>query len=458
MINETHDPGLGSWVASANQARGDFPLQNLPFGVFRRTGAQEPFRCGVAIGDQILDLPAALQSGALQATVNPDRDDAEGLSAAADALAGAESLNPLMHAGARAASALRRALSRALRAGAPQRILLTDCLVAQSQAQMRLPAHIGDFTDFYASIYHATAVGRLFRPERPLLPNYRWLPVAYHGRSSSIEVSPHWFHRPVGQVRPAETAPGIVAAAPPLLASRRLDFELELGIFIGAGNAAGTSIGASAAEGHVFGLCLLNDWSARDLQAWESQPLGPFLSKNFATTLSAWIVTLEALAPYRLPWHRQPAEPEPLPYLDAPSVREAGALDIELEAALQTEAMRRAGTPAECISRSNFRHCYWSIAQLVAHHTINGCNLRSGDLLGTGTQSGPLPAQAGSLLELTEGGTQPLRLAGGETRSFLHDGDRITLRGWCERPGAARIGFGEASGGVLPAAAQPHAG
>jgi fumarylacetoacetase len=241
---------------------------------------------------------------------------------------------------------------------------------------------------------------------------------------------------------------------PLLEPTRRLDFELELGIFIGPGNPAGRGIELGEAEDHVFGLCLLNDWSARDVQAWEAQPLGPFLSKNFATTISPWIVTLQALAPYRLPWHRKAEEPEPLAYLDAPALRAAGALDIELEVSLQTESMRLAERPAERIASSNFRHCYWSIAQLVTHHTVNGCSLRSGDLLGTGTQSGPAPEQAGSLLELTQAGRQPLSLASGETRSFLQDGDGVTLRAWCARAGAARIGFGEASGGVLPAHAQ----
>ena len=448
MLNETHDPRHGSWIASANEAHSDFPLQNLPLGVFRRAGGSEAFRCGVAIGDQILDLPAAIHSGALQASV----EDADGLAAACAALSSAATLNALMCAGARASAALRLALSRVLRANAPQRVLLERCLMAQSQAEMGLPAHIGDYTDFYASIYHATSVGRLFRPEQPLLPNYRWLPVGYHGRSSSIAVSPHWFARPAGQVRAEQ------AAAPALRASRRLDFELELGIFIGAANAPGTPIEVGDAESHVFGLCLLNDWSARDLQAWEAQPLGPFLSKNFATTISPWIVMLEALAPFRLPWRRASDEPEPLAYLDAPSLRAAGAFDIELEVALQTPSMRRAGAAAERIARSNFRHCYWSVAQLIAHHTVNGCNLCSGDLLGTGTQSGPLPEEAGSLLELTDAAKQPLKLASGETRSFLEDGDGITLRGWCARPGAARIGFGEATGGVLPAHTPTAAG
>jgi len=448
MLNETHDPRVGSWLDSANQPHSDFPLQNLPFGLFRRAGSHEPYRCGIAIGDQILDLSAAIASDALHAAAS----DTDGFAAASAALTHAHTLNDLMQAGSRAHSALRRALWRALRTDAPQRPVLERCLTPQSQAQMGLPAHIGDYTDFYASIHHATAVGRLFRPEQPLLPNYRWLPVGYHGRSSSIGVSPQWFHRPVGQVRPGD------AAAPSLQASRRLDFELELGIFVGAGNEAGRAIGVGEAESHVFGLCLLNDWSARDLQAWEAQPLGPFLSKNFATTISPWIVTLEALAPYRLPWQRPAEDPQPLPYLEAPELRSAGALDIELEVALQTESMRRDGIAPERITRSNFRHCYWSIAQLIAHHTVNGCNLCAGDLLGSGTQSGPLPEEAGSLLELTHGGKQPLRLATGEMRSFLQDGDSVTLRGWCARAGAARIGFGEASGGVLSARTASPAG
>lgn len=442
MLNETHDPGVGSWLSSANQPQSDFPLQNLPFGVFRRAGSAEAFRCGVAIGDQIVDLPAALHRGALQ--VSPA--ESEHLAAASNALLGATTLNPLMQAGPRAWSALRLALSRALRFDAAQRARLEECLLPQAQSELALPARIGDYTDFFSSIYHATSAGRLFRPDQPLYPNYRWLPVAYHGRSSSIEVSPHWFHRPMGQSLRSSDTP-----TPAFGPSGKLDFELELGIFIGPGNAAGMPIGIAEAESHVFGLCLLNDWSARDVQAWESQPLGPFLAKNFATTISPWIVTLEALAPYRRGWRREVGDSEVLPYLDAPALRETGAIDIELEVRLQTETMRQAAIEPERISHSNFRHCYWSIAQLVTHHTVNGCNLRSGDLLGTGTQSGPLPEEAGCLLELTYGGKQPLTLSGGEKRSYLQDGDSVVLRGWCERPGAVRIGFGEARGGVLPA-------
>jgi len=279
------------------------------------------------------------------------------------------------------------------------------------------------------------------------MPNYKWVPIGYHGRASSIGVSPQRFARPVGQRLP----PG--AAQPVVSPTQRLDYELELGIFVGVGNPLGTRIPIAAADSHIFGLCLLNDWSAREIQAWEYQPLGPFLAKNFATTISPWIVTMEALAPFRLPWTRPEEDPQPLPYLDAPSVRAHGALDIELEVALQSARMRTAGEPPQTLSRSNFRHSYWTAAQLVAHHTVNGCNLQPGDVLGTGTQSGPAAEEAGSLLELTRGGKERLALPNGETRAFLEDGDSVVLRAWCQREGAARIGFGAAVGEVLPSVA-----
>jgi len=441
VLNETHDPRQRSWVASANAPQADFPIQNLPFALFRRAGSPEALRCGVAIGDEIIDLLAALQGDALGA----DPDTTRLVTAALAPDTAGPALNGLMAAGPQLWSALRHSLWRALREGAAQQPALTHCLVARAQAQYALPARIGDYTDFYASIHHATAVGRLFRPDSPLLPNYKWVPIGYHGRSSSIAVSGQQFARPVGQTHPAG------AAAPTLGPSQRIDYELELGVFIGAGNAPGSRIGIDDAEGHVFGLCLLNDWSARDLQAWESAPLGPFLAKNFATTISPWIVTLEALQPYRLPWTRDAQDPQPLPYLDSPVLRRAGAIDIELEVALETQAMRHQGSPPAQLSRSNFKYAYWNVAQLVAHHTVNGCNLQPGDLLGTGTQSGPQPREAGSLLELTHGGKQPLTLPNGEVRTFLEDGDSVILRGWCTRAGAARIGFGEAVGRVLPA-------
>ena len=314
----------------------------------------------------------------------------------------------------------------------------------QADAEYALPAQIGDYTDFYISIHHATRVGRLFRPDAPLLPNYKWVPIGYHGRASSIGISGQQFPRPVGQTLPAGASVPIVGP------SKRLDYELEVGIFIGLGNDLGAAIPIADAEAHVFGLCLFNDWSARDIQAWEYQPLGPFLAKSFASTVSPWVVTMEALAPYRTGWSRDPADPQPLPYLDFPALRETGAIDIELEVLLETQRMRTDGTPPLSLSRSNFRDAYWSIAHLVAHHTINGCNLRPGDLLGSGTQSGPTVAEAGSLLELTNGGKEPLQLPGGETRTFLEDGDEVIMRGFCSRPGFARIGFGELAGRVLP--------
>ena len=435
-MNETHEPLLRSWVDSANTPGHDFPIQNLPFGVFRRAGSVLPFRGGVAIGDWIVDLAAACDRGAFEALADQ-----------AARLGARPLLNNLMAAGNPMSSALRLALSRALRQGSPQRSALEPALLLQAEAEHALPARIGDYTDFYTSIYHATAVGKLLRPDQPLLPNYRWLPVGYHGRCSSIALSGQQFYRPLGQRLAAQ------AQQPTLERSERLDYELELGVFVGAGNLLGTRIGIDRAESHVFGLCLLNDWSARDLQAWEYQPLGPFLGKNFATTISPWIITLEALEPYRVPWSREANEPQPLPYLDSALMRGAGAIDIQLEAWIETASMRAAGQAATRLSHTSFRHAYWNIAQMVAHHTINGCNLQAGDLLGTGTQSGPSPQEAGSLLEFSRGGRQPLQLPNGEQRSFLEDGDAIILRGYCERAGAARIGLGEVRGRVLPAQA-----
>jgi fumarylacetoacetase len=430
----THDAKLRSWVPAANLPGCDFPIQNLPFAVFRRAGSAENFRCGVAIGDSVLDL------GALH-MLSPF----EGLPAEALAACAEPSLQRLMALGREARVALRRGLSQCLREGAPRAAELGTALIPQRDAEFTLPARIGNYTDFYASIHHATAVGRLFRPDQPLLPNYKWVPIAYHGRASSLGVSGLPVRRPHGQVMPRG------AERPQLGPSARLDFELEVGMLIGSGNALGSPIPVAQAEEHVFGLCLLNDWSARDLQAWEYQPLGPFLAKSFATTISPWVVTLEALAPYRLPWSRVAQDPQPLPYLDCAGLRAAGALDMHLEVALETSAMRAAGAAPQVLARTNFRHSYWAVAQMVAHHTVNGCNLEPGDLLGSGTQSGPTPDQAGSLLELTEGGKRAIALAGGETRTFLEDGDRVILRGWCEQPGCARIGFGEASGTVLAA-------
>jgi len=420
-LDETHDPSLASWVDSANDPETDFPIQNLPFGRFRR-GGESAWSIGVAIGDQVLDLRRA-------------------------GLVDTAEMEPLMQADAAARMTLRRTISRALRRESKRSDALRSCLVSQADATMGLPCHIGDYTDFYSGIHHATNVGRLFRPDNPLLPNYKWVPIGYHGRASSIGASPQSFTRPLGQFKlPDRDAPSFGP-------TRRLDYELELGAFIGVPNALGEPVPIERAEEHVFGLVLLDDWSARDLQAWESQPLGPFLSKSFASTVSPWIVTFEALTPFRVPFTRPAGDPQPLPYLDSPANRESGGIDIALEVALQTAAMRKAGSPPQRLMTSNFRDSYWTLAQLVAHHTVNGCNLQCGDLLGSGTQSGPDPGQGGSLLELTLGGKEPLRLANGESRGFLEDGDTVILRGHCERAGYRRIGFGACAGTVLPARA-----
>ncbi len=434
-LDHTHDPALQSWVASANAADTDFPVQNLPFGRFRRAGSGEAWRIGVAIGDQALDLKRAAGQGswspAVQALLAPL---AEG------------DLNAFMALGGDARRTLRLALSQALAMGG-QQAALAPCLVAQADIELGVPCRIGDYSDFYVGIHHATAVGKLFRPDNPLLPNYKWVPIGYHGRASSVVASGTAIRRPRGQ-----TAPPAGDSTPGFGPSQRLDLELELGFFIGAGNALGQPIPIDQAEDHLFGVTLFNDWSARDLQAWEYQPLGPFLAKSFASTVSPWLVTLEALAPFRLPFSRAEGEPQPLPYLDGAANRAQGALDIQVDVLLQTAAMRDAGlAPVRLSSSHAARAAYWTPAQLVAHHTVNGCNLQPGDLLGSGTLSGPTRDEAGSLLELSAGGKQPITLPNGERRTFLHDGDTLILAGHCERAGARRIGFGLCSGTVLPA-------
>jgi fumarylacetoacetase len=433
-LDATHDPSAMSWLESANLAGCAFPIQNLPFGVFRRRESSEAFRGGVAIGDQILDLAAVGDARLFKA------DAANGIRAASQS-----SLNELMQLGPAVWSALRRSLFEAMTRGSTLESSLKNCLVPQRDAVYSLPAQIGDYTDFYISIHHATAIGRLFRPDNPLLPNYKWIPIGYHGRSSSIGVSGQSFPRPQGQ----RMAAG--AAAPVVGPSSRLDYELEMGIFIGGGNPLGSPIQLDDAEANIFGMCLLNDWSARDLQAWEYQPLGPFLAKNFATTISPWVVTLQALAPFRVPFTRPEADPQPLPYLDSPRNRQEGGIDIRLEALIQSSRMLGRGEPAQRLSTTSFRHSYWTISQLVAHHTVNGCNLRPGDLFGTGTQSGPTPGEAGSLVELSRGGAEPLQIGTDELRTFLEDGDTVIFRAWCEKPGAVSIGFGELRGIVAPA-------
>ena len=433
-LNATHDPARTSWVASANDGVTDFPIQNLPFAVFRRTGSAEVFRGGVAIGDQIVDLAAATAAGVFT-----------GLAQEAAVAASASTLNAFMAMGNAAWSALRAALSDALSTGSAHERALRACLVPQASAEYAVPARIGDYTDFYPSIYHATNIGKQFRPDNPLLPNYKWVPIGYHGRASSLVVSGTALRRPVGQSMP----PG--ATQPSFGPCKRLDYELEMGIYVGPGNALGNRVAMADAESHVFGLCLLNDWSARDIQGWEYQPLGPFLSKNFGSTLSPWIVTMEALAPYRTAWTRPPDDPQPLPYLDAPDLRSNGAIDIQLAVTLSSAKMRADNVAPHTLCRTSYRHAYWTIAQLVTHHTVNGCNLQPGDLLGTGTLSGPTATEAGALVELTSGGTQPVTLPSGETRSFLEDGDSVALNAHCVAPGRARIGFGTCEGTVLAA-------
>jgi fumarylacetoacetase len=427
-INETHDPARRSFVDSANLPDSDFPIQNLPFGVFHLAG-EEP-RVGVAIGDQIVDIAAA--AGLF-----------DGIAATAAQACNAPSLNALMALGPPAWSALRLALSRELESGSSAR--LHSYLMPMARVEMRMPVAFRNFTDFFASIFHASNAGRLFRPDNPLLPNYKYVPVAYHSRASSVRISGTAVRRPNGQRRSAEGPPRFGP-------SRRLDFELELGAFVGTASELGRSVPIGQAADHIFGCCLLNDWSARDIQAWEAQPLGPFLGKNFATTISPWIVTTEALAPFRATAFIRPeGDPAPLPYLDDPRDRAQGGLNITLEAYLATETMRRDGLPPQRLTQSSFALMYWTFAQMIAHHTSNGCNLEIGDLIGSGTVSGPDSSSWGSLLELTAGGSKPLTLPNGEIRTFIEDGDEVCFRGFCAKPPYARIGFGECRALVMPA-------
>lgn len=428
-LNQTHDVSLQSWVESANSLTTDFPIQNLPYAIFKLRDSNQAFRAGVAIGDFIVDMPAAHKAGLFDHKLN-----------AALELLSHDVLNDFMQLGQEIWSAIRLALSDALKQGSKHQSALEACLVLQSDAQYKVPAQIGDYTDFYTSINHATNVGKLFRPDNPLLPNYQWIPIGYHGRSSSIVVSGESFHRPYGQLKAPDQD------CPTLAPCKRLDYELEVGIYIGQGNALGQPIPIEESEQHVFGLCLFNDWSARDIQGWEYQPLGPFLSKSFASTVSPWIVTMEALAPYRQAWARPSDHPQPLPYLDSAQHADSGALDMKLEVLLKTPAM----DTAERVGLSNFNQAYWTIAQMVTHHSVNGCNLKAGDFFGSGTQSGTTKDSMGALLEVTEGGKHPITLSNGETRTFLENGDTVILRGWCHIDGMARIGFGECSGTILP--------
>ncbi|WP_347302506.1 fumarylacetoacetase [Croceibacterium sp. TMG7-5b_MA50] len=428
QVDETHDPALSSWVPGAD-GHADFPVQNLPLGVFSPAGGRP--RIGIAIGGHVLDLAAAAACGLLPAE--------------AGGLCGGARLNRLLGAPTEVRQELRRCLSRLLTDPA-HRPQLENLLHQAADCTLHLPAWIGDYTDFYVGIHHAGNVGRQFRPDNPLLPNYKHVPIGYHGRASSIRPSGVPVVRPNGQRKaPDMDAPVFGPAA-------RLDYELELGVWIGEGNELGTPIPIEEARRHIAGLCLLNDWSARDLQAWEYQPLGPFAAKNFHSTISPWIVTAEALAPFRMAQAPRPAtDPQPLPYLWDEGDQAHGALALELEVHLTSEAMRAAGMAPLALSHGEARHMYWTIGQIVTHHAAGGCNLRPGDLLGTGTISAPERAGFGSLMELTEGGRQPLPLPSGETRSFLEDGDEVTLSATARADGFVPIGFGPCRARVVPA-------
>ena len=428
MIDHTHDPSLQSWVADAN-GHSDFPIQNLPIGVFSPLAGAP--RGGVAIGDHVLDLRALHEEGLL------DEEAQSALGACVGPV-----LNPFLALGAGPRGALRDAVSALLQDGSDERRHL---LHKAADCMMYMPAHVGDYTDFYAGIHHATTVGKLMRPDAPLLPNYKYVPIGYHGRASSVRVSGE-VRRPNGQRKPAREA------IPSFGPSRNLDYELELGVWVGPGNAVGTPIPIGEAARHIAGYCLLNDWSARDIQGWEYQPLGPFLAKSFCTTISAWIVTPEALAPFRV---AQPARPEgdpaPLEYLLDDEDQAHGALALELEVLLSTPMMRKQRLGAHRLSIGPATSLYWTPAQLVAHHASNGCNLNPGDLLGTGTISSDSTDGYGSLLEISQGGRSPITLPSGEERRFLEDGDEVVLRARGRRAGAAPIGFGECRGVVVQA-------
>jgi fumarylacetoacetase len=429
-------PILQSWVDSANTPGNGFPLQSLPYCIFQISN--EKPRPGVGIGELILDLAACTRFGLFESLPPPI------LAACA-----APTLNSLLACTLSDQTALRTRLTTLLDESAADatRDAVRATLTPMSKATLLTPIEPPDYTDFYASIHHATRVGQLFRPDNPLLPNYKHIPIGYHGRASSIVVSGTPIRRPSGQTRPLEPS-----AAPTFRPSRFLDYELEVALYIGQGNQLGEAIFIGHAQDHIFGLSLLNDWSARDIQSWEYQPLGPFLGKSFATTVSPWVVPMTALMPFRVPAAtRPPGDPQPLPYLIDETDQSSGALDISLEVLILTPAMRAANQPPHRLSQSNLRDLYWTPAQLITHHTSNGCNLVPGDLLATGTVSGVNEESAGCLLELTQNGTRPIQLPNGEIRTALEDGDEIILRGLCHREGFPDVSLGECRGTVLPA-------
>ena len=437
-LDETHDPAARSWVESANDAASDFPIQNLPFGIVAYDGVEEP-RVGVRIGDQVLDLRRAFEAGVLAGTPH-----FEVLARTSEM----HFLNHLMLQGREPARALRRAVARLLGVDADPatRETVAALLVPAAEVALLPPAKVGDYTDFYASIHHATNVGSMFRPDNPLLPNYKWIPIGYHGRASSIVPSGTDIRRPSGQTRDDADA------TPRVGPSRRLDYELEVGAFVAGWSDLGETIPLAAAEERLFGICLVNDWSARDIQTWEYQPLGPFLSKSFATSISPWVVTFDALEPFRVPrFVRAEGDPAPLPHLDDARDRERGGIAITLEVSLSSARMREQRMPAHRVSVGSFESMYWTFAQMLTHHASNGCNMQPGDLLASGTVSGPTKDARGCLLERTWRGTEPLELPTGETRRFLEDGDEVVMRGWCDRAGYRRIGLGECRGTVRAA-------
>ncbi|MGH9898173.1 MAG: fumarylacetoacetase [Pyrinomonadaceae bacterium] len=433
-IDSTHDPRLTSWIDSANNRGTDFPLQNLPYGVFKKRGDTRD-SIGVAIGDYVLDLARAID------------DDLINVDAKTSEAGHAERLNMLMELDRSQVQQVRKELSALLSIeNKTRREAVKNVLIPLSEVELQVPVAIGDYTDFYASIFHATNVGSIMRPNNPLMPNYKHMPIGYHGRASTIVTSGAPVIRPSGQIK------NDLQELPRFGPCTELDYELEVGFFTGRGNEMGHPVKIDNAEEHIFGVCILNDWSARDIQRWEYQPLGPFLGKSFATTISPWMVTMDALAPFRVPAFKRSADDPPvLDYLISKRDQESGGLALTLEVFILTDKMREAGTAPLLLSRGNFRDMYWSIAQLLAHHTSNGCKLCPGDLLASGTVSGPEKSSRGCLLEFTWRGKEPVELADGEVRKFLEDGDEIIMRGFCEREGFARIGFGECRGKIVAA-------
>lgn len=437
-INETHDQNLKSWIESANATDTDFPIQNLPFCIFTRACTYENVRVGVAIGDFVLDVYACYESCLFD-------DESFTIAVAADNYCLDHSV---MKKNRNLQRAFRHRLVEILSEDADEKTRKTveRNLIPMTEVDFHMPAHIGDYTDFYCSIFHATNVGAMFRPDNPLLPNYKYVPIGYHGRASSVVISGTEITRPKGQNRSDENAP------PQYVSAKNLDYEMEVGFFVGTGNELGETVSIDDAEDHIFGLCLVNDWSARDIQAWEYQPLGPFLAKSFSTSISPFVVTMEALAPFRTKaFERADGDPKPLDYLSSEENAQNGGFDINLEVYIQTEKMRGENVEAFLLSRSNMKDLYWTIGQMLTHHASNGCNLQTGDLIATGTVSGDSKDARGCLLELTWRGKEPIELPNGETRRFLEDGDEIIMKGFCEREGFKRIGFGECRGVILPA-------